>query len=213
MSTIKIYDMKGSSVGDVAVEDSMLVLDRGDQAVHETVVAIQAGKRSGSASTKCKGEVAGSGRKPWRQKGTGRARAGYKQSPVWRGGGTVFGPRPRDYSRKVNRKVAALAFRRVLSERIAAGNIKVLDELSVPEPRTKSVSEIMKSLEIKGAALFIVDKIEKNLLLACRNLSGVDVSTAGSVDVYTLLRFPVIVASKDGFEGLKARLNAGGKGE
>lgn len=206
MSKLKIYDMKGSSVGEFDVEDNLLVLDKGGQAVHDTVVAIRAAQRAGTASTLRKGEVAGSNRKPWRQKGTGRARAGYRQSPVWRGGGVAFGPHPRSYRRKVNEKVAQLAFKRVLSEKVAAGGVRILDELVLSEGRTKLFSSLLKSLGIKGPALFMMDKIDRNVVLAARNIPNVEVVEARSANVYQLLRYPDIVVNKAGMEDLMTRL-------
>src|SRR5436305_8560305 len=118
---------------------------RGTQAVHEVVVAMRAARRSGSANTKTKAEVDLSGAKPWRQKGTGRARAGYKSSPIWRGGGVVFGPKPRDYSKKVSKTVRRLAFQKALTERINAGDVLTINALSVKEPKTKAFVSLLKS--------------------------------------------------------------------
>src|ERR671922_607636 len=117
---------------------------RGTQAVHHTVVAMRAARRSGSANTKTKAEVDLSGAKPWRQKGTGRARAGYKSSPIWRGGGVVFGPKPRDYSKKVPKSVRRLAFRKALSERISAGDVLTIDKFVVPQLKTKAFVSLLK---------------------------------------------------------------------
>ncbi len=206
MSKLNVYDAQGSSVGEYDVADSLLVLDRGERAVHEVVVAMNAGRRAGNASTKCKGEVAGSNRKPWRQKGTGRARAGYRQSPIWRGGGVAFGPRPRSYAKKVNRKVARLAFRRALSQKVADGEVKVVDELKLAEGKTKLFAALMKALEVKGAALFVVDELDANVVLAARNIPKVEVVCARDVNVYQLLRYPQVVASKSAMEVLAQRL-------
>src|SRR3954452_6095710 len=117
---------------------------RGTQALHETVVAMRAARRSGSANTKTKAEVDLSGAKPWRQKGTGRARAGYKSSPVWRGGGVVFGPKPRDYSKKVSKTVRRLAFHKALSERIKAGDVLTIDKIAMDEIKTKSFLSMLR---------------------------------------------------------------------
>ena len=136
MNKLKTYDMSGAVSGDVELADELLVLGAGEQAVHDCVVATRNARRQGSASTLTKGEVAGSNKKPWRQKGTGRARAGYRQSPVWRGGATAFGPKPRSYAVKVNKKVGRLAFRRAFSEKVMAEQIKVLDELSLADDTT-----------------------------------------------------------------------------
>src|SRR5881397_2697240 len=128
---------------------------RGTQAVHDAVVAMRAARRSGSANTKTKAEVDLSGAKPWRQKGTGRARAGYKSSPVWSGGGVVFGPKPRDYSKKVNKKVRRLALRKALSERIKAGDVLVIDSFGVSEPKTKQFVALMASISTEPKTLVI----------------------------------------------------------
>src|SRR3954466_3407417 len=117
---------------------------RGTQAVHETVVAMRAARRSGTANTKTKAEVDLSGAKPWRQKGTGRARAGYKSSPLWRGGGVVFGPKPRDYSKKISKTVRRLAFRKALSERIKAGDVLTIDKIAMDEIKTKSFLSMLR---------------------------------------------------------------------
>src|SRR5512137_1096628 len=124
MSKLAVYDMKGGSVGEAEFPEALLVGRKGEQAVHDAVVAYRAGLRSGTASTLRKGEVAGSGKTPWRQKGTGRARAGYRQSPVWRGGSVAFGPHPRSYAQNLPRKVARLAFQAAFSARVAAGEVK-----------------------------------------------------------------------------------------
>src|SRR6202021_3042797 len=128
---------------------------RGTQALHDMVVALRANRRSGTANTKTKAEVAYSGKKPWRQKGTGRARAGYTSSPVWTGGGVVFGPKPRDYSKKVSKRVRKLAFLKALSSRILAGDVLVTDEIAVTEPKTKNFIKLLQSLTEEERVLVI----------------------------------------------------------
>lgn len=203
---VKVYNQKGSSVGSVDVADECLVLDRGEQAVHDVVVAYRAALRAGTASSKHKGEVAGSNRKPWRQKGLGRARAGYRQSPIWRGGAAAFGPHPRSFAQKVNRKVARLAFCRALSEKLAAEAVQVVDSLDFAEPKTRELAGVLKALKIEGPVLVVVDAIEKNLDLASRNMAKVELVEAARVHAYQVVRYPVIVATRAGFEGLAARL-------
>src|SRR5256885_13746800 len=134
---LTIKDTKGNSQGELEVKFPLVEGGKGTQAVHDTVVAHQAAQRMGTASTKTMGEVAGSGKKPWRQKGTGRARAGSFASPLWRGGGGVFGPKPRDFGKKVSRKTKQLAFRKALTERLKAGDVIVVDEIKVGATRTK----------------------------------------------------------------------------
>jgi large subunit ribosomal protein L4 len=209
VSKLKIYDGNGAEVDACEVDDALLVLDRGEQALNEAVLAYRARQRAGTASTKSKSEVAGSNRKPWRQKGTGRARAGFRQSPVWRGGGVAFGPHPREYGGKVNRRVARLAFNRALSERIRAGDVKVLESLELPDAKTRTFAALMKSLAIDGPALFLAGSVGRNLALAARNVPRVEVAAADQANVYQLVRYRVIVADRDAMDVLKKRLGAG----
>lgn len=206
MSKLNVYDMKGASVGDYDVADTLLVLDRGEAAVHEAVVALTAGRRAGTAATKSKGMVAGSNKKPWRQKGTGRARAGYRQSPVWRGGGVAFGPHPRRYDKKLNAKVARLAFRRALSDKVAGGAVKVVDALELEAAKTRQVVAVLSALGVQGPALLAVERVDATLALAARNLPRVEVACARDLNVYQLLRYPVVVATRSAMEILKGRL-------
>jgi len=212
VSKLKVYDAKGSAVGDCEVADELLVLDKGEQAVHDAVVACLAHQRAGTASTLRKGEVAGSNKKPWRQKGTGRARAGYRQSPVWRGGAVAFGPHPRKYGGKLNRKVARLAFSRALSEKIRDGAVKVLESLELEEAKTRGFLALMKSLEITGPALVVSGKVQRNLALAARNVPNAEVIPASVVNVYQVLRYPLIVVDREGMDILKRRLGWNGGG-
>lgn len=206
MATIKMYGRDGRDTGEVEVADDMLILDRGEQAVRDAVVARNASLRAGTASTLRKGEVAGSNKKPWKQKGTGRARAGYRQSPVWRGGGVAFGPHPRDFSIKVNKKVVRLAFRRALSERIAAGAVKLVEDLSLAAPKTKELRGVLEALGAPSA-LIVVPAWDDNLLLSARNLQGVEVTTARNCSVYQVLRYPAIVMTRAAWEELKPRFS------
>lgn len=206
MSKLPLKNVKGDSVGDYEVADNLLVLDKGNQAVHEAVVAYNAHQRAGTASTKSKSEVNGSGKKPWKQKGLGRARAGYKQSNVWRGGYVAHGPQPRDYKKKVSKKVAKLAFARAFSAKVEQGDITVVDELSVSAPKTKEFTAVMKNLGLDRGALFIVDEATDNLLLASRNIQRVELATAKLVNTYQLLRYKNVIITKVGMEALEARL-------
>jgi len=211
MSTLTVYDRNGVATGEFEVADALVAADRGSQAVRDAVVAARARRRAGTASTLRKGEVAGSNRKPWRQKGTGRARAGYRQSPIWRGGAVAFGPHPRTHGGKVNRKVQQLAFRRALGDKVTGGEVKVVDELSLPEGRTKAFVLLLKALGITSPALFVLDRIEENVARASRNVPGVKVVRAADVDIYDVLRYPVLVASRAGMQVLAERLGAGGE--
>jgi large subunit ribosomal protein L4 len=208
MSKVTIFDLKGSPVGEIEVAEEAIVGKKGGQAVHDSVVAYLAGLRKGTASTLRKGEVAGSNKKPWRQKGTGRARAGYRQSPIWRGGGVAFGPHPRSFALKVNKKVNRLAFKKALSDRLAGGHVLVLEQLALAEPKTKQFVTLMKLLKVQPPALFVVDKVDKNVARTCRNIPRVEMVRAKDVSVYQLVRYPIIVASKPGMDEMVARLKS-----
>lgn len=206
MSTIKIFSATGEPAGELAFARELLVLDKGDQAVKDTVVAILNARRAGTGSTLTKAEVAGSGRKPHRQKGTGQARAGDRQSPIWRGGGIALGPRPRSFAQKVNKKVALLAFRRALSAKIADGQVVVVDDLQLPEAKTKIVAALLKKLDVRTSGLFVIDEANEALVRATSNIPKVEVARACDVDVYSLLRFRTVIASRAGLDALKTRL-------
>jgi len=206
MSKVPLKNTKGDSVGDYEVADSLLVLDKGNQAVHEAVVAYNAHQRAGTASTLSKSEVNGTGAKPWKQKGLGRARAGYKQSNVWRGGYAAHGPKPRKYNKKVSKKVAKLAFARAFSAKVEQGEVTVVDELSISAPKTKEFTAVLKNLGLDRGALFIVDEANDNLLLASRNVQRAEVATAQLVNTYQILRHKNVVITKAGMEALEKRL-------
>ena len=205
---LPVLNISGQAKGEVEFADALLIKDgKGTQAVHDTVTAYMANQRLGTASTKQISEVHGSGKKPWKQKGTGRARAGSFASPLWRGGGVVFGPKPRDYTINVPKKVKALAFRKALSERLLAGDVVVVDELNLASHKTKELAVIVAALGIKNKPVLVVTEVvEKNLKLAARNLPNVEIEPVGSVNVYELLRFDKIVTTKAALEKLGARL-------
>jgi large subunit ribosomal protein L4 len=178
---------------------------RGTQAVHDAVVAMRAARRSGSANTKTKAQVDLSGAKPWRQKGTGRARAGYASSPVWRGGGVVFGPKPRDYTKKVSKSTRRLAFQKALSERINAGDVLTVDKLSVTEVKTKAFVSLVKKATDAAKVLLISDSFEENLYKSARNVRSVTLATATDVNTEQLLAFHKILVTPKGLEQLAER--------
>jgi large subunit ribosomal protein L4 len=178
---------------------------RGSQALHETIVALRAARRSGSANTKTKAEVNLSGAKPWRQKGTGRARAGYKSSPIWRGGGVVFGPKPRDYSKKVSRNVRRLAFQKALSERIQGGDVLTVGSLSVKEPKTKAFVSLVKGHTDAKKVLLISDSFDENFYRSARNVKPVLLATATDVNTEQLLAFDKIIVTEKALAQLAER--------
>jgi large subunit ribosomal protein L4 len=204
---LPVINITGAAQGEVEFADELLIKGgKGSQAVHDAVVAFMANQRLGTAKTKQMGEVAGTGKKPWKQKGTGRARAGSFQSPLWRGGAITFGPQPRDYSKKINKQTKSLAFRKALSERLLAGDVVVLDELKLDGPKTKGFVAVLAKVAPKASALVVAESIDNNLKLASRNLSEVQVEPADSVNVYELLRFDKIVATKAALAKLQERV-------
>jgi large subunit ribosomal protein L4 len=179
---------------------------RGTQALHDVVVALRANRRSGSANTKTKAEVAYSGKKPWRQKGTGRARAGYASSPVWSGGGVVFGPKPRDYSKKVPKTVKRLALLKALSSRILAGDVLVAEEIRVATPKTKDFVSFLKSQTEAVKVLLISTKFDEVTYKAARNIQPVLLNTAAEVNTEQLLAFQKIIVTNEALAKLAERL-------
>ena len=178
---------------------------RGTQAVHDAVVAMRAARRSGSANTKTKAEVNLSGAKPWRQKGTGRARAGYKSSPIWRGGGVVFGPKPRDYSKKISKSVRRLAFRKALSDRINAGDVLTIDNFAVPELKTKAFLALLKKQIDARKVLLISDAFDQTTFKSARNVKPVKLAIASDVNTEQLLAFEKILVTHKALERLAER--------
>ncbi len=203
---IAIINLEGKNQGELEVKFALIENGRGTQAVHDTVTAYRAAQRSGTACTKNVGEVAGSNKKPWRQKGTGRARAGSFQSPLWVGGGVVFGPRPRDFSKKVSRNTRQLSLRKALSERLKAGDVVVVDDLKLNSPKTKEFAGLMSKLELKGTTL-VVAEADRNLSLASRNRPAVTVTTGESLNTYDVLRPDKLLFTRSTFEKVSDRLN------
>jgi large subunit ribosomal protein L4 len=203
---LTIKDAQGKDQGELEVKFPLIEDGKGTQAVHDTVVAYQAAQRMGTACTKTMGEVAGSGKKPWRQKGTGRARAGSFASPLWRGGGVVFGPKPRDFGKKVSRKTRQLALRKAISERLRAGDVVLVDDLKLESPKTKEFKGLLSALELKGSALIVAQSTDKNLTLASRNIPNVSLATSDSLNTYDVLRPDKLLFTRSAFEQLESRL-------
>jgi large subunit ribosomal protein L4 len=203
---LTIKDLDGHPQGELDVTFPMVEGGRGTQAVHDTVVAFQAAQRMGTACTKTAGEVAGTNKKPWRQKGTGRARAGSHQSPLWVGGGVVFGPKPRDFRKKVNARTKQLALRKALTERVKAGDVQVLAELKLASPKTKGFVALLSKLEVQGTTLVVDTNIDPNVQLAARNVPGVELTTADHLNTYQVLRPGKLLFTKSAFAKLEDRL-------
>ena len=203
---LTIKNVQGKDAGSVDLSFQPVEAGKGNQAVHDVVVAYMAAQRSGTACTKTMGDVAGSGKKPWRQKGTGRARAGSFASPLWRGGGVVFGPKPRDFSKKVTRKTKQLALRKALTERVNAGEVTVLEDIKLDSPKTKGFVGILNSLNVSGTTLIVAENGNENLALASRNVEGVEITNPQSVNTYQILRSKNVIFTRSAIEALDARL-------
>jgi len=180
---------------------------RGTQALHEAVVAMRAARRSGTANTKTKATVDLSGAKPWRQKGTGRARAGYASSPLWRGGGVVFGPKPRDYTKKISKSTRRLAFQKALTERIKAGDVLTVEKFAVTEIKTKAFVAALKKQTDAKKVLLISDSFDEKTFKSARNVKPVRLTTAVEVNTEQLLAFDKILVTHKALEKLAERTN------
>jgi len=185
--------------------------NKGRQALKEVIVAINANRRQGTHSTKTRGEVRGGGKKPWKQKGTGRARAGSSRSPLWVGGGVVFGPKPRDYSKKVNAKVRALAFSRAIFDRASAGELTVIEQFVLPEPKTKLMNEVVGRIAPKGNILLVDAPFSDEAFRAARNIERVSLQEAAELNPVDLAKYRKIIVSTGALEKILSRINGGQK--
>lgn len=183
--------------------------DKGLQALKEVIVAINANARLGTHSTKTRGEVRGGGKKPWKQKGTGRARAGSIRSPLWGGGGVVFGPKPRDYSKKINAKVKALAFSRALFDRASIGDIDVIERFESAAAKTKEVVQIISRIAPKGKILVVDAAFAPEAARATRNIERVSMQVASKLNALDLAQYKKIIVSSAALETIIARVNGG----
>lgn len=206
MSALPVHNQQGKAVGEVEIPAVLQAPARASQALVQAVVTLRANARAGTHSTKTKGEVAGSGKKPWRQKGTGRARAGYRQSPVWTGGGVVFGPKPRSYAKALPRQKASLALRKAFANKLKSDGVRILDALALSQPKTKELLAVLKSLNVERGALVVTDTTSRELLLAARNVPRVEVVRASDVNPLQILKYPHLVITRDGLNRLQDRL-------
>ena len=198
MPTVAVYDMTNNKVGDIELSEEIFGVEINEGLVHQAVVMQMASWRLGTHSTKTRGEVRGGGKKPWRQKGTGRARAGSRRSPLWRGGGTIFGPHPRDYSFSMPRKQRRLALKCVLTDKVNEGNLIVLDDLNFDEPKTKKFVEFQKTFGVdKCKSLFITRELIENVMRSSNNLQNAKAIAALQLNVYDILNSEKLFLTKD----------------
>jgi large subunit ribosomal protein L4 len=205
MPTVDIYNIQKEKVGELDLKDDIFGVEVRGDVLHEVVTWQRACRRSGCACTKTRGEVRGGGRKPWRQKGTGRARAGSNRSPVWKGGGTTFGPRPRSYAYTLPKKVRRLALKMALSSKLTSGQLLVLEGYPFEAPKTKDFVAVLKTFEL-NKALFIAPEENRALELSARNVPGVQVMLPVGLNVYDILKYDHLVLLSPALAAIEARL-------
>jgi large subunit ribosomal protein L4 len=197
MPKVALYNVSGAQVGEVELSESVFGIEPNTHVLHEAVVMQQASLRQGTHKVKTRAEVRGGGRKPWKQKGTGRARQGSIRSPQWKGGGIVFGPTPRSYGYKLPKKVRRLAIKSALSSKVIDNNIIVLDQLSFAAPKTKEFAAILKNLNVDRKTLVVTSTFEDNVAMSARNIPGVKFLTAEGLNVLDVMVYDKLIITKD----------------
>ncbi len=197
MPKVAIYNMSGAQVGELELNDQVFGITPNQAVLHQFVKMQLNNRRVGTASTKTRAEVRGGGKKPWRQKGTGRARAGSTRSPLWRTGGITFGPKPRDYSYTMPRKVRRLAMKSALSSKVLDNNLIVLDDLKFDLPKTKAMLQTLESLQVDKKTLVVVAEADQNVIKSVRNIPGVKPLPVDYMNVYDLMNYDVLLITKD----------------
>jgi len=196
MASISVFNMNGEQVGEMELSDGIFGAEINEHAVHMAVVQYLANQRQGTKSAKTRAEVSGGGKKPWRQKGTGRARQGSTRSPQWTGGGVVFPPKPRDFSMRLNKKMKRLALKSVLTSKVNEKKIIVLDELALPAIKTKEMKKICGNLKVEKA-LIVIKGTDTNIRLSARNIPGIKTAAVNTINVYDILKYDTFVVTKD----------------
>lgn len=196
MPKVQLLNMQGTQVGEIELSDNVFGIQPNIHVLHSAVVSQLASLRRGTQSALLRSEVSGGGRKPWRQKGTGRARSGSSRSPVWKGGGVVFAPKPRQYGFKLPKKVRRLALYSALSSKVMEQQLIVLDTLSVTEAKTREMANILKALQINKKAMIVMDDLDEGVLRSARNLEGIKTTDVAGMNVVDLLRHDVLVMTK-----------------
>ena len=200
MPTVALFKQDGSQTGDVELNDAVFGIEPNTHVLHDAVIMQRASLRQGTHAVKNRSEVRGGGRKPWRQKGTGRARHGSIRSPIWVGGGTAFGPTPRSYSYKMPKKVRRLALISALSSKVKEGNTLVLDAIAIDEPKTKEIVKMLEALNVNEKALIVTADTEETIIRSANNLQNVNVLTVGEINVLDLLSHDKLIITKDAAE-------------
>lgn len=200
MPKVTLFNQTGSQVGEIELNDSIFGIEPNNHVLFEAIIMQRASLRQGTHKVKNRSEVAGGGRKPWRQKGTGRARQGSIRSPQWRGGGTVFGPTPRSYSYKLPKKVRRLAIKSALSTKVLEDNVLVLEGLSFETPKTKEFAAVLKGLSVDSKALIVTDGLDEKVALSARNIPGVTVVEANGLNVLDVVSHNKLIMTKSAVE-------------
>lgn len=202
MANVKVFNMSGSEVGSIELNDSIFAVEVNTHVMHQAVVQYLANKRQGTQSALTRAEVRGGGRKPWRQKGTGRARQGSTRSPQWTGGGVVFAPKPRDYYFKLNKKVKRLALKSALTTKVNDGKFVVVDEINLPEMKTKEMVKVLNNLNVNKSLVVLEDANEK-AVVAARNIPTVKTASVSTINVYDILKYDSVVVTKAAVEKIE----------
>ncbi len=197
MPKVDVYNISGQKVGDMDLNDNIFAVEVNKVAMHSAVVNSLANARQGTQSTKTKTEVRGGGKKPWRQKGTGRARHGSIRSAQWVGGGIALGPKPRSYSYTLPKKVKRLALKSALTSKVIENNIIVLDDLKLEAIKTKEMVNVLNNLKIDSSALIVLPEVDKNVVLSARNIESVKTATTNSINTYDILKYNKFIVTKD----------------
>jgi len=203
MPKVDVYDIKGKKVSDITLNEEIFGIIPNENIVHSVLVNYQANQRQGTQSTKTRAEVSGGGKKPWKQKGTGRARQGSTRSPQWIKGGIALGPKPRSYTYKVNKKEKRLAIKSVLSSKVAESELIVVDKIPFKEIKTKQMVEALNNLKVEGKALILLPEKDENVQKSARNIEGVKTTLVNTVNVYDLLKYNKLVVTLDAVKKLE----------
>ena len=203
MPKIDVYNIEGKKVSDIELNDEVFGIKPNEKVVHSVLVNYLANQRQGTSNTKTRAEVSGGGRKPWKQKGTGRARQGSIRAPQWFKGGIALGPKPRDYSYTVNKKEKRLAIKSVLSSKVLENNLVVVDSLSFKEIKTKNMVKALDALKVEGKTLIVLPEKNENVQKSARNIEGVKTSLVNTINVYDLLKYNKLVLTVDSVKNLE----------
>ncbi|MEX1376604.1 MAG: 50S ribosomal protein L4 [Eubacteriales bacterium] len=203
MPKVNTYDIKGKKVSEIELSDDIFAVEVSTSSMHQVIVAQLANKRQGTQSALTRAEVSGGGKKPWRQKGTGRARVGSSRNPVWKHGGVAFAPKPRDYSKNVNKKVRKLAIKSALTSKLTEKQIYVLEDLNIAEPKTKEMVGVLKALKIDGKALIVTKDVDEKVVRASSNIKGVITTVSTSMNVYDIMNHDSLILTRSAVESIQ----------